>query len=199
MNVANQISHYLNRFTVGIAGCGGLGSNCAVALARAGIGRLIIADFGIVTAQNFKRGYYFNDQIGRLKVSALKENIQRINPKIIVNAFDIKLCVSDIIELYRGCDIIVEAFDRAEMRHMINETVRKEMPEKTLVTGSGALVLGNLSDFTIRKFDNLATCGDEHSEVLGNSSALAPHIGIVANMQANEVINVLLKDFKPEV
>ena len=59
----------------------GLGSNCAVALARIGIGRLIIADFDVVTESNLNRQYYFCDQVGMKKVEALKDNLIRINPK----------------------------------------------------------------------------------------------------------------------
>ena len=198
MTIDNQISNYLSRFTVGIAGCGGVGSNCAVALARVGVGRLIIADFDVVTAESLNRQYFFNDQIGRLKVHALEENIQRINSKIVIKAFDIKLCVSDIIELYSGCDIIVEAFDKAEMKHMIIETVRTKMPGKILISGSDLAGWGNSSGITIRRSDNLVICGDEGSEISADLPALAPRIGMVANIQANEVLEFLLKDFKPE-
>jgi len=128
-----QIANYLKKFTVGIAGCGGLGSNCAVALARCGVGKLVIADYDIVTKQNLNRQYYFHDQIGRLKIHALRENILRINPSANVKAFDLKLCVSDVIELFAGCDVIVEAFDKAEMKQMIIETVHSEMDRNTLL------------------------------------------------------------------
>ena len=199
MRVDEQISSYLSRFTVGIAGCGGLGSNCAVALARVGVGRLIVADFDIVTAQNLNRQYYFQDQIGRLKVHALRENIHRINPKVVVKAFDMKLCVSDVIELYAGCDIIVEAFDKAEMKHMIIETVLTKMPGKILVVGVGMAGWGNSLAIGTRRFDNLVICGDEVSEVSDALPVLAPRIGMVANLQANEVLDILLKDFKPNL
>ena len=199
MHVIEQISDYLSRFTVGIAGCGGLGSNCAVALARVGVGRLIIADFDIVTEQSLNRQYFFRDQIGRLKVHALRENIQRINPNIVVKAFDIKLCVSDIVELYGGCDIIVEAFDKPEMKHMIIETVRTEMPGKILITGTGVTGWGNSSGMGTRRSANLIICGHDNLEVSSNMPALAPRMGMVANMQANEVIDILLKDFKPDI
>jgi sulfur carrier protein ThiS adenylyltransferase len=199
MRVDEQISSYLSRFTVGIAGCGGLGSNCAVALARVGVGRLIVADFDIVTAQNLNRQYYFQDQIGRLKVHALRENIHRINPKVVVKAFDMKLCVSDVIELYAGCDIIVEAFDKAEMKHMIIETVLTKMPGKILVVGVGMAGWGNSLAIGTRRSDNLVICGDEVSEVSDALPVLAPRIGMVANLQANEVLDILLKDFKPNL
>ncbi len=55
----NQIKERLKNKTVGIAGCGGLGSNCAVALARVGVGKLIIADFDIIEESNLNRQYFF--------------------------------------------------------------------------------------------------------------------------------------------
>ena len=54
--------------TVGIAGAGGLGSNCALHLVRSGVGRLVIADFDVVNDSNLNRQFYFRDQIGRKKV-----------------------------------------------------------------------------------------------------------------------------------
>jgi sulfur carrier protein ThiS adenylyltransferase len=196
-NYPEQISKYLSRFTVGIAGCGGLGSNCAVALARCGVGKLVIADYDIVTLQNLNRQYYFHDQIGRLKVHALRENIGRINPSVTVKAFDMKLCVSDVIELFAGCDVIVEAFDKATMKQMIIETVLTQMGGKYLVTGIGMAGWGKSDIIHCRKSDKLIICGDEVSEVSDELPVLAPRVGMVANMQANEVLGILLKDFTP--
>lgn len=196
-NYPEQISKYLSRFTVGIAGCGGLGSNCAVALARCGVGKLVIADYDIVTLQNLNRQYYFHDQIGRLKVHALRENIGRINPSVTVKAFDMKLCVSDVIELFAGCDVIVEAFDKATMKQMIIETVLTQMGGKYLVTGIGMAGWGKSDIIHCRKSDKLIICGDEVSEVSDELPVLAPRVGMVANMQANEVLGILLKDFIP--
>lgn len=198
MALPEQISNYLKQFTVGIAGCGGLGSNCAVALARAGVGKLVIADYDIVTEQNLNRQYYFHDQIGRLKVHALRENIQHINPSVIVKAFDMKLCVSDVIELYAGCNVIVEAFDKAEMKQMIIETVLTKMNGKPLVVGVGMAGWGNSAVIGVRRSGNLIICGDEVSEVSDNLPVLAPRVGVVACLQANEVLDILLKDFRPD-
>jgi len=198
-NYPEQISKYLSRFTVGIAGCGGLGSNCAVALARCGVGKLVIADYDIVTLQNLNRQYYFHDQIGRLKVHALRENIGRINPSVTVKAFDMKLCVSDVIELFAGCDVIVEAFDKATMKQMIIETVLTQMGGKYLVTGIGMAGWGKSDIIHCRKSDKLIICGDEVSEVSDELPVLAPRVGMVANMQANEVLGILLKDFMPSL
>ena len=198
LTLPEQISNYLKQFTVGIAGCGGLGSNCAVALARCGIGKLVIADYDIVTRQNLNRQYYFHDQIGRLKVHALRENINRIDPAVVVKAFDMKLCVSDVVELYSKCDVIVEAFDKAEMKHMIIETVHMQMPGKYLVAGVGMAGWGKSGLIHTRKSDKLIICGDEVSEVSDELPVLSPRVGIVACLQANEVLEILLADFVPE-
>jgi sulfur carrier protein ThiS adenylyltransferase len=68
-----EVRKRLIEFRIGIAGCGGLGSNCAVALSRVGIGRLILVDFDVVELSNLNRQYYFRDQIGLLKTEALTE------------------------------------------------------------------------------------------------------------------------------
>ena len=197
LTISDQISAYLKQFTVGIAGCGGLGSNCAIALARCGVGKLVIADFDIVTKQNLNRQYYFHDQIGRLKVHALRENIQRIDASVNVKAFDMKRCVSDILELFAGCHVIVEAFDKAEMKQMIIETVLMQMPGKYLVTGVGMAGWGKSDLIHSRRSDHLIICGDEVSEVSEQLPVLAPRVNVVANLQANEVLDILLADFNP--
>ena len=68
---AETIKNKLKSSSVGIAGVGGLGSNAAVALARAGIGRLVLVDFDKIEESNLDRQYYFTDQIGKIKVESL--------------------------------------------------------------------------------------------------------------------------------
>ncbi len=68
----------LNASCVGIAGCGGLGSNAAVALTRAGVGRLILADLDIVELSNLNRQYFFQDDVGQFKAEALAEHLKAI-------------------------------------------------------------------------------------------------------------------------
>lgn len=177
---------------VGIAGCGGLGSNCAVALARSGIGRLVIADFDIVDVANLNRQYYFLDQVGKLKAYALKENILRINPSAKVNAFDVRLCTNDILEIYHDCDVIVEAFDQAKMKQMIIETVLSQMPDKYIVSGVGLAGWGENESIRTQRFGKLIICGDGMHETSDQLPPLAPRVGIVANMQANIVLELLL-------
>jgi sulfur carrier protein ThiS adenylyltransferase len=189
-----EIKAHLRKFRVGIAGAGGLGSNCAVALARCGVGTLVIADFDIIHETNLNRQFYFTDQVGMLKTVALKENIFRINPDVSVIAHNKKLECQNITEFFYGCDVIVEAFDVAEMKQMIIETVQLEMPGIPVVAGSGLAGWGNSETLRCRKIDDtLYICGDESSEVSEDLPPLAPRVGVVANMQANAVIEILMK------
>ena len=192
MNV-QKIKSLLSKKTVGIAGCGGLGSNCAAALARIGVGNLIIADFDFIDASNLNRQYFFWEQIGQQKVFALADNIHYIDPLVKVTPFDIKLGPAEIVSIFANCDVIVEAFDLAEMKQMIIETVGSEFPDKPLVVGNGMAGWGYSNSLKVEKPDkNIYVCGDGVSEISKELPPLAPRVGIVAHMQANTVLNILL-------
>jgi len=189
----SEINAHLSKFRIGIAGAGGLGSNCAVALARSGVGTLVIADFDVVETVNLNRQYYFFEQVGQMKTEALKENISYINPDIRVITHQKKIDSSNVTEIFLGCDIIVEAFDCAVMKEMLIESVQSMMPGVPLIVGSGMAGFGKSNEIGCRKIDDtLYVCGDECSEASEDLPPLAPRVGIVANMQANVVIELLM-------
>jgi len=187
-----EIKEKLKDKTVGIAGAGGLGSNCAVALARSGVGKLIAVDFDVVEISNLNRQYFFYDQIGQRKVLALRENLKRINPEVEVEVHHHKLDSDDIKRIYSGCDVIVEAFDLASMKQMIIETVLGEMPEMPIVAGSGMAGWGDSESIKVTRLGKLVVCGDMNKEVSPEHPPLAPRVGIVSNMMANQVLEILL-------
>jgi len=190
----SEIRNHLSKFRVGIAGAGGLGSNCAVALARCGVGTLVVTDFDIVEEANLNRQFYFADQLGMEKILALKQNIERINPEIKMIVQKIMLNSKNVPEIYKGCDVIVEAFDRADMKEMLIETVQTMMPGIPLVVGSGMAGWGKNELIKYRKIDDLLyVCGDETTEVSEEVPPMAPRVGIVSHMQANVVIDILMK------
>lgn len=189
-----EIKKRLRAKTVGIAGAGGLGSNCAVALARVGIGKLILADFDTIVESNLNRQYFFYDQIGQKKVEALKLNILRIRPDILIETHNIKLTPENIPSLFNTCDVIVEAFDLADQKQMIIETVLQAFPITPIISGVGLAGFGNNEALKTQKFDNLYICGDQENETSETLPPLAPRVGIVSNMQANLVLEILLSD-----
>ncbi|MBI5540090.1 MAG: sulfur carrier protein ThiS adenylyltransferase ThiF [Bacteroidia bacterium] len=188
----HEIKEILSKKTVGIAGCGGLGSNAAVALARVGIGKLIIADFDVIIEGNLNRQYFFYNQIGEKKCLALTENINKINPACIVESHDLKLNEENIPEIFRNCDLIIEAFDLAEMKRMLIETALEYFPNTPLIVASGLAGWGNFEDIKIKHNGNIFICGDNVNEVSEQNPPLAPRVGIVANMQANKALEILL-------
>jgi sulfur carrier protein ThiS adenylyltransferase len=189
-----EIENHLKKFRVGIAGAGGLGSNCAAALARTGIGTLVIADFDKVELSNLSRQYYFINQIGMMKTEALKDNLLRIRPEIKVAIHQVKLNKENIPTIFAGCHVIVEAFDRSDMKEMLIESVQKELPGVPLIVGSGMAGWGKNEILRFRQIDEtLYVCGDELSEASDDLPPMAPRVGIVASMQANAVVQILMK------
>jgi sulfur carrier protein ThiS adenylyltransferase len=196
MTLDLHIRSRLSGKVVGIAGCGGLGSNCAVALARVGLGKLIIADFDIVEPSNLNRQYFFREHIGQKKSFALKHIIEGIDMDIVVEAHDTRLNASNIPVVFKDCDVIVEAFDTAEMKQMIIETVTSEMGGKPLVCGVGLAGWGHSEDITLKRYGDIYICGDQVTETSNELPPLAARVGIVANMQANVVLELLLGKMK---
>ncbi|MEW6652465.1 MAG: sulfur carrier protein ThiS adenylyltransferase ThiF [Bacteroidota bacterium] len=188
----SEIKSTLSTKAVGIAGCGGLGSNCAAALTRVGIGKLVIADFDVIEESNLNRQYFFYDQIGKYKASALKENLLRINPLVTICDNIIKLSPNEIVELYKDCDVIVEAFDKAEMKEMIVETVLYEFPAKPIVCGVGLAGWGGNNLLKTEQFRKLYIVGDRKSETSEIDPPIAPRVGAVSNLMANVVLEILL-------
>jgi sulfur carrier protein ThiS adenylyltransferase len=189
-----EIKRHLGQFIVGIAGAGGLGSNCAVALARTGIGSLVLCDHDVVERSNLNRQYYFLNQVGISKTEALKDNIARIDPEIVVITYNVTLDPSNIPGIFSGCDVIVEAFDSREMKEMLIETVQEKMPGVPLVVGSGLAGWGRSEELKYRKIDDyLYLCGDESTEVSDEMPPLAPRVTLVSGMQANTVVEILMR------
>jgi sulfur carrier protein ThiS adenylyltransferase len=183
----------LKAATVGIAGVGGLGSAVAGALARVGVGRLVIADFDVVEPSNLNRQQYFIDQIGLPKVEALAANLQRINPYVAIMAHPILLDPTNIPAVFAACTIVVEAFDRADMKAMLVDTVLAQMPGVTVVAASGLAGYGPNNAITTRKItSHLYLSGDGTSEAQPGQGLMAPRVTIAAGHQANQVIRIIL-------
>lgn len=188
----DEIKRRLKQFTVGIAGAGGLGSNIAMHLTRVGIGKLIVADFDVVQESNLNRQFYFRHQLGTKKVDALEANLLAINPELHIEVYDTKLDAQSIANIYSNVDVMVEAFDKAEMKEVIAEVFQSEYPNIPLVMGNGMAGWGKSNDMRVRQFGNLYICGDGVSEIADDLPPLSPRVGICAAMQANVVLEILL-------
>ena len=183
----------LRQSSVGIAGAGGLGSNVAVSLARAGVGRLVIADFDKVEPSNLNRQQYTIDQMGERKVEALRDNLLAINPYSLYEVHDTRVTRRNAAKIFARVDILVEAFDRAEAKEMLIETCLTRFPGRPIVAASGLAGYGGNRKIHTRRMGNLYICGDEESQCPKGVSPMAPRVALVAAMQANLVIELLIK------
>jgi len=193
MPTFNQIKSILSQKVVGIAGVGGLGSNCAASLLRSGVGKLIIADYDTVSELNLSRQFYFSDQIGQKKVNALRDNLLRIYPEACIQIHDTRVTTENAALLFSTCDVVVEAFDEASQKEMFISFMLINFQEKPLVAGSGMAGWGRQGLLQTVESDNLYICGDEQSEASEENPPLAPRVNIVSNMQADKVLELLLK------
>ena len=183
----------LRRSSVGIAGAGGLGSNVAVALARAGVGRLVIADFDRVEPSNLNRQQFFVDQVGERKVEALRENLLAINPYSVYEVHDLRVNRRNAPVLFGRVDVLVEAFDRAEAKEMLIEVCLAKFPGRPIVAASGLAGYGGNRKMHTRRLGNLYICGDEESQPARGVSPMAPRVALVAALQANLVVELLIR------
>lgn len=179
---------------IGIAGAGGLGSNVAFALTRAGIGRLIIVDFDVVSPSNLNRQQYFTDQIGLPKVIALKDNLERISSYTRVTIHHKKINPDNVSDLFGDVDIIIEAFDLAGQKAMLLSAWEDLYPDKPYIGASGLAGVGDNEAIHTEKFGNVYLIGDAISELQPGISPVSARVAIVANMQANLCLDLLLRD-----
>jgi sulfur carrier protein ThiS adenylyltransferase len=188
----------LHRSAVGIAGLGGLGSNVAVALARSGIGKLIIADFDNVEQSNLNRQQYFIDQLGRSKVDCMVENLRRINPRVEVLGHKVTLDANNIPEIFTDADCIAECFDAAPAKQMLVETVLIKMAGVKIVSVSGLGGYGKSNAIkTKRVSPRLVIVGDGLTAIDNCKILTAARVGIAAMHQANAIIELLVDEIQP--
>jgi sulfur carrier protein ThiS adenylyltransferase len=187
------IHQKIKRAVVGIAGLGGLGSNIAIALARVGVGRLILVDFDVVEPSNLNRQQYFIHQIGMPKVEALHDNLSKINPYVEVLPYNEKLDKSNVERIFKEATVVVEAFDRAEEKVMLINVISEKMPEKYIVAASGVAGYGDNNEIkTVRFSSKIFIVGDQKTAAQPGVGLMAPRVGIAAHHQANTVLRILL-------
>ena len=186
------ISKKLKETRVCILGLGGLGSNVAVLLARAGIGFLKLVDFDIVEASNLNRQQYRISHIGLKKTEAMKTIIKEINPFVEVETLDIKVDRKNIYSIIGDIEIVVEAFDSAETKAMTIEELLINK-NKIVVSASGMAGLGPANEIITRKIkDNFYLIGDNYSDYEEYSGIMSARVMLCAAHQANIVLRLIL-------
>ena len=187
-----QITEKLAQATVAICGLGGLGSNVAINLARAGIKKLILVDFDCVDVTNLQRQQYKASQVGTPKVLALVENLKEIAPYVELEAYNEKITEENVDKLVANADVVCEAFDNPESKSMLVNVLLEKYPQKYIVAASGMAGTDDANSIKTRKISKrFYLCGDGKSDVNQGLVLLAPRVQICAAHQALTIIRIL--------
>ena len=182
--------------SIAVCGLGGLGSNIAVSLARAGIGSLILIDFDCVDISNLHRQQYKVSQIGKPKTEALAENLLEISPYLNISAHTVKITEENCMQLLFNADIICEAFDATEEKAMLVNYILEHMPKKYLISASGMAGLGSANNIKTRKIGtHFYLCGDGVSDTADGMGLVSSRVMLCAAHQAHTALRILAGEF----
>ena len=183
--------------TVAVCGLGGLGSNIAIALARVGIGKLLLIDFDRVDIINLHRQQYKANQIGLYKADALAKNLLEIAPYTEITAVTAKITEENFADLLKGADVVCEAFDNAEAKAMLVNGVLEQLPDCYLVAASGMAGMDTPNTIRTRKvMGRFYLCGDETNDVADTIGLVAPRVMLCAAHQAHTVLRILAGEYE---
>lgn len=184
----------LKKAHVAIVGAGGLGSNVAMLLARAGVGTLTIFDFDKVEIHNLNRQHYFTHHIGVHKVTALKSQLLDLNPEINVHTAVTFIDQSNVVSLLSPYPYIVEAVDVAETKALIVENVLTHLQEAYVVSASGMAGTGAANTIqTHHPLKRLYLCGDLISDVDENLGLWPTRVMLCAAHQAQKILELIVQ------
>ena len=180
-----------------IVGAGGLGCPIVDYLSRAGIGTIGIADHDKVSLSNIHRqSLYSSKDVGKFKVSVLKDKIKSINPLVKIKIFRKKITDKNLNNIIKIFDIIIDGSDNFKTKFLLNEYSIKY--KKVLIVGAISKFDGHVFTFDFKnKKTPCLKCfyQSEPSDELLNCEAegiLGPVAGIIGNIQANEVLKKIL-------
>ncbi len=196
MRHTKEVFEKLKNARVAVAGLGGLGSNIAIMLARAGVGTLHLIDFDEVDLSNLNRQQYFISHLGMYKTVAIKDEISRINPYINVITDCVKLTDDNIDSLFKDDSVICEAFDNPDCKAMLVNHILETRKDAYIVAASGMAGTEKSNTIITRKItDRFYLCGDETSGAVKGNGLMSPRVTICAAHQANAILRIILGKF----
>lgn len=193
-----ELQNKISAARVAVCGLGGLGSNIAIALARAGVGHLHLIDFDRVDLTNLNRQQYAVGQLGQYKTDALRETLSLVSPYCDVTCDTIQVTEENLPDLLKTEDYICEAFDRAEAKAMLVSGVLEHFPEKYLVAASGLAGLGSANTIQTRRISKrFYLCGDGTSDSSVGLGLVASRVLVCAAHEANMILRLIAGEREP--
>ena len=186
-------SQRLQTAKVAVVGLGGLGSNVAMWLARLGVGQLLLYDFDKVELSNLNRQYYFLEDVGQYKATALLRHLQAVNPYSNYQSRVVQLTEDNLAELVSEAHIVCEALDSPETKALLVNGVLENHPDKYLVAASGLAGFAISSTMQVRRVtSHFYLCGDGMSDML-ELPLCGARVGLCAAQQALTIARIILQ------
>lgn len=112
----------LKAASVLLIGAGGLGSPLAMYLAAAGIGRIGLVDYDVVSYSNLQRQViHGTSNVGQPKLESAKARINDINPFVQVDTFEVPITSDNALEIFEPYDVIIDGTDNFPTRYLTND------------------------------------------------------------------------------
>lgn len=182
----------IRSFSIGIAGCGGLGSNIAMCLVRSGFNDFTLADKDTIEPSNLNRQYFFADEIGRPKAETLRRRMLAVNPDARITVLRTRLTAGNINECFSDRGVVFEAFDGADDKKMLVEAFAGSA--MIIISGNGMAGLTNDAPLTIKKIhDRLFIVGDHATQVGPRTPPFAPRVVACAGLMASVALELACK------
>src|SRR4026208_622561 len=185
----------LRKAKICVVGVGGIGNPVVTLLTAMGVGKLKIVDRDIIEISNLHRQHlYTENDIGRVKVEAAKERLQKINSSVEIEALPNSVTKYTAESIVNGFDIVVDALDSIDARYALNDAcIKLNIP---LIYAGALGMLGSVCTIIPNKTaclrcifpalaeDDMPTCSTEgvHPSILY----------LVGGIQVSEAIKILL-------
>ncbi len=184
----------LKKSTIIVIGAGGLGSPLLLYLTAAGIGKIKVIDYDIVSLTNLQRQILYRmEDVGRLKSEVALDQLIKLNPEISIEFTSERLTPKNAYNIIDKVDLVVDGSDNFATRFLVNDVCYfKKIP---LITGGVLQFYGMVMGIIPQETPCYRCLFERPPEYVENCSTvgvLGPVVGVIGTIMATEVIKFLL-------
>ena len=180
----------LSQAKILVCGAGGLGSTVLANLASVGIGLIGIVDNDVLEASNLNRQYIHKfENLGKIKVDSAQEWINRFNPEIKTETYQIRLDETNYKEIVKDYDLIIDCFDSFKSKFLLNKIAIQT--GKTLIHGGVTEFYGQVTIIIPQKTACLNCILSEEGKY-SIKGVISPAVSLIASIEAMEAVKIIL-------
>ena len=184
---------------IAIIGMGGLGAPCALYLAAAGVGKLILVDDDSIELSNLQRQIiYQTNDLGIAKTEAAEKALLALDSDIEIAAYNCRLTQENAAQILADAEIIIDGSDNFETRFLVNKTAFEQ--NKILISGALGRFDGQVCAFDFRAdngqndgpcYQCLVPQAPPEAETCAQMGVVGALCGIIGSIMALEAIKII--------